>query len=68
LTSSRGYVKSVWLTPAQAPASKEAGIGIFDSCPCGGDNFLFTVSNTKSYTYKNWKTKKVEYQSLINSA
>lgn len=47
LTSSSGYVKRVWLTPAQAPASNEAGMGIFYCSPSSGDKFLFTVSNTK---------------------
>lgn len=61
LTNSRGYVKRVWLTPAQAPASNEAGIGIFDCSPCSGDSFLFTVSNTKSYTYKKKREPKAHH-------
>ena len=48
LSNSRGYVQRVALTPAQAPATNEAGIGIFGSSPGLGDRFLLTVSKAKS--------------------
>jgi len=38
----------VELTPAQAPAINEAGIGILDCSPGFGDRFLFTVSKANS--------------------
>jgi len=48
LTNSRGYVHIVELIPAQAPAIKDAGIGILDCSPGFGDRFLFTVSKANS--------------------
>lgn len=44
LTSSRGYVHKVELTPAQAPAISEGGIGIFEGSPGFGVKCFFTVS------------------------
>jgi len=44
LSSSRGYVHRVELTPATAPATDEAGIGIFGCSPDLGDSCFLTVS------------------------
>lgn len=49
-TNSRGYVKMVEETPAQAPAISEGGIGTLGCSPCFVDNNLFTVSYVRSYT------------------
>jgi len=38
----------VEVTPAQAPAINDAGIGNLDSSPGFGDRFLFTVSKVNS--------------------
>ena len=48
LISSRGYVQSVELTPANAPAISEGGIGIFCSSLDLGVKNLLTVSKAKS--------------------
>ena len=44
LSNSRGYVTKVELTPAHAPATRDAGIGILGCSPGMGDKFLLTVS------------------------
>ena len=44
LSNSRGYVHKVELTPAQAPATNEAGIGSLGCSPGLADKFLLTVS------------------------
>ena len=44
LSNSRGYVHMVELTPAQAPAIIDAGIGSLACSPGFGDRFLLTVS------------------------
>ena len=53
LSSSRGYVQIVELTPAHAPARNEADIGSFGGSPGLDDRFLLTVSYTKSCTWSD---------------
>jgi hypothetical protein len=43
----------VELTPAQAPAINDAGIGSLGCSPGAGDNFLFTVSYAKSCRHRS---------------
>jgi hypothetical protein len=50
LSSSRGYMHSVELTPATAPAIDEAGIGIFDCSPALGVKCFLTVSYANNCT------------------
>lgn len=44
LSNSRGYVHMVELTPAQAPAINDGGIGSLGCSPSFGERFLLTVS------------------------
>lgn len=48
LINSSGYVHKVELTPAQAPAINDAGMGILGCSPGVGDKFLLTVSYANS--------------------
>lgn len=47
-SNSRGYVHNVELTPAQAPAINDGGIGSLGCSPGFGERFLLTVSYANS--------------------
>ena len=53
LINSRGYVHSVELTPANAPATSEGGTGIFRSSPDLGVKNLLAVSKAKKLQKKS---------------